>query len=88
MAMSHASADSVSLLRAAADNLALERHFSVQEVAEMWTLRENSIRAIFKSEPGVVLIERPRGRWKRGYSTLRIPQSVLERVHRRMSKVD
>ncbi len=66
---------------------ALERHFSVQEIAELWNLCENSIRALFKDETGVVRIERPRSRWKRGYSTLRIPQSVLERVHQRMSKV-
>jgi hypothetical protein len=88
MGIPHASADSVPLLRATVDNPALERHFSIQEVAEMWNLCENSIRAIFKSEPGVVQIERPRSRWKRGYSTLRIPQSVLERVHRRMSRVE
>ena len=88
MAIPQASADPVSVLRATGDCPALERHFSVQEVAEMWNLCENSIRAIFKSEPGVVLIERPRSRWKRSYSTLRIPQSVLERVHLRMSKVD
>ena len=66
---------------------AIERHYSVQEVAELWNLCENSVRAIFKEEPGVVQIERPRSRWKRSYSTIRIPQSVLERVHHRMSKV-
>jgi len=66
---------------------ALERHFSVHEIADSWKLCENSVRALFKDEPGVVRIERPRSRWKRGYSTLRVPQSVLERVHQRMSKV-
>jgi len=87
MAMFQASADSGSLRGVNAETPALERHFSVQQIAEMWNLCENSIRALFKNEPGVVLIERPRSRWKRGYSTLRIPQSVLERVHCRMSKV-
>ena len=87
MATFQASADSAPALSANAETPALERHFSVQQIAEMWNLCENSVRALFKNEPGVVQIERPRSRWKRGYSTLRIPQSVLERVHRRMSKV-
>jgi hypothetical protein len=79
--------DSAAAQELGGDNPALERHFSVQQIAEMWNFCENSVRALFKNEPGVVQIERPRSRWKRGYSTLRIPQSVLERVHRRMSKV-
>jgi hypothetical protein len=87
MATFQANADAASPLKAGADTPALERHFSVQQIAEMWNLCENSIRELFKNEPGVVQIERSRSRWKRGYSTLRIPQSVLERVHRRMSKV-
>ena len=63
---------------------ALERHLSVQEIAELWGLCENSVRDLFKHEPGVVRIEKPKGRWKRPYTTLRIPVSVVERVHRRM----
>jgi len=66
---------------------ALERHYSAKEIAELWGLCENSIRELFKNEPGVVRIQRPKSRWKRAYTTLRIPKSVLERVHRRMSLV-
>jgi hypothetical protein len=66
---------------------ALERHFSAKEIAELWGLCENSVRELFKNEPGVVRIQRPKSRWKRAYTTLRIPKSVLERVHRRMSFV-
>ena len=66
---------------------ALERHYSAKEIAELWGLCENSVRELFKREPGVVLIQRPKSRWKRAYTTLRIPKSVLERVHRRMSFV-
>ncbi len=67
--------------------LALERHYTIKEIAEIWGLCENSVRVIFRDEPGVVKIERPAGRWKRTYTSIRIPQSVLERVHRRMSQV-
>jgi len=59
---------------------ALERHFSAKETAELWGLCENSVRQLFKNEPGVVRIQRPTSRWKRAYTTLRIPKSVLERA--------
>jgi hypothetical protein len=66
---------------------ALERHFSIKEIAELWGLCENSVRELFKEEPGVIRIQRPRSRYKRAYTTLRIPMSVLDRVHRRMSLI-
>ncbi len=58
-----------------------ERHFSVTDVAKLWSLSRDSVRRIFRQEPGVMVIgER--------YVTLRIPESVLERVHRRLSNAD
>lgn len=66
---------------------ALERHFSIQEIADLWGLCENSVRELFKEEPGVIRIQRPRSRYKRAYTTLRVPKSVLERVHCRMSLI-
>jgi hypothetical protein len=87
MPTSPTSTERVPVARSSTAGPALERHFSVREIAELWGLCENSLRALFKDEDGVVRIERPRSRWKRGYSTLRIPLSVLERVHQRMSKV-
>jgi hypothetical protein len=38
---------------------ALEKHFSVKEAADLWGLCENSVRDIFKNEPGVVGIQHP-----------------------------
>jgi len=66
----------------------IERHYSPAEIAELWSLSVDSIRKIFESEPGVLVLgnQRPR-RGKRSYTTLRIPAHVLERVHRRMSRV-
>ena len=62
-----------------------ERHFTVAEVACMWNLSKDAIRRIFQNEPGVLALGcRSSGR-KRRYTTLRIPQSVLERVHRQYS---
>ena len=61
---------------------ALERHFSVAEVAALWSLSKDAVRDIFRHEDGVLAIGTIRARGKRQYLTLRIPASVLERVHR------
>jgi hypothetical protein len=44
---------------------------------------------MFEGEAGVLVIEPAPGRYnRRRYRTLRIPASVAERVHRRMSVVN
>lgn len=68
------------------EETALERHYTVKDVAEMWQLDEKMIRRIFCDEPGVVSIGSDESRFRRAYRTLRIPQSVLVRVHRRLRK--
>ena len=70
----------------ASDDSALERHYTVKEVAEMWHLDEKMIRRIFGDEPGVVSIGSNESRFRRAYRTLRIPESVLVRVHRRLRR--
>jgi hypothetical protein len=64
------------------------RHYTVAEIAQLWNLSDDAIRKIFESEPGVLLIgdERSSGR-KRRYVTLRIPEDVAARVHRRLARV-
>jgi hypothetical protein len=64
------------------------RHYTVGEIAALWNLSDDAVRKIFENEPGVVAIRdaRPTVR-KRRYTTLRIPEDVLARVHRRLSKV-
>jgi hypothetical protein len=61
--------------------LALERHYTVGEIGKMWALSEKTIRRMFEEEPGVLQWGSPETRRKRGYQTLRIPESVLLRVH-------
>lgn len=62
-----------------------ERHYTVAEVAEMWSLSPGAVRKLFQQEPGVLAIGEPRPKFgrRRGKVTLRIPQTVLERVYRR-----
>jgi hypothetical protein len=62
-----------------------EKHFSLAELAEAWNLSVETIRNLFRDEPGVLKIGRTNSRYKRGYITLRIPKQVVERVHRRLS---
>lgn len=63
----------------------IERHYAVTEIAEMWNLSPDKVREMFEDEPGVLVIGDRSPRHKRRYVTLRIPHSVLQRVHRRLS---
>ena len=63
-----------------------ERHYAVAEIAALWQLSPDATRRIFQNEPGVLVLGNGDSvRSKRRYTTIRIPQSVVERVHRRLS---
>jgi hypothetical protein len=64
--------------------VALEKHYSIGELAKLWELSENTVRRIFNKEPGVLQLFHGESRFKRGYTTLRVPESVVQRVHRRL----
>jgi hypothetical protein len=67
----------------------LEPHYTLPQVAEAWGVSTDTVRRMFEGEPGVLVIEPAPGRYsRRRYRTLRIPASVAERVHRRMSVVN
>jgi hypothetical protein len=64
------------------------RHYSPVEIASAWGLSTDTVRKLFEHEPGVLVIGNTAPRpGKRSYTTLRIPAFVVERVHRRLSKV-
>ena len=67
------------------DIVANERHFTVDEIAADWNLSRDTIRRVFINEDGVLRLSRPGTRYKRAHMTLRIPESVKWKVHRRMS---
>jgi transcriptional regulator GlxA family with amidase domain len=64
--------------------LANERHYSVAELATLWALSERTIRRMFENEPGVLCWGSSERRFRRGYKTLRIPETVVLRVHRQL----
>ncbi len=62
---------------------ATERHYTVKELAATWKLSPSTVTRIFRDEPGVLKIGRAgTRRGPRTYVTLRIPESVVQRVYR------
>lgn len=59
----------------------MERHFTVPELAEMWGFSYDFIRDRVRDEPGVISTRQKNGRKKRGYSCIRVPQSIAEKVY-------
>jgi hypothetical protein len=64
---------------------AAEEHFSPAKLAELWGVSAETVRVIFREEPGVLRYSVKSN--NRKYITMRIPKSVAERVHRRLSAV-
>lgn len=65
---------------------AIEKHYSVQELADIWNLSEDTIRRLFREEPGVIKINAAQDERKRRYVVLRLPESIVMRVHERLRK--
>ena len=64
------------------DTLAVQKHYRVKELADLWGFSENTIIKLFSNEDGVLRLESPTG--KRKYATLSIPETVAIRVHERL----
>jgi len=70
----------------------IESHYTVLEIAQKWNVCENTVRNLFRDEPGVLTIGRPTRLMRRGsktkyirrYGVLRIPESVFVRVRSRL----
>ena len=67
-------------------SVSAETHYTPAEVAELWHVNVETIRRMFQHEPGVIVIQGPTKKGKRPYKTIRIPQSVLDRVHKRLQR--
>jgi hypothetical protein len=67
-------------------DLANERHYSIIEISKLWGLSEKTVRKIFEGGPGVIRWGSGERLHKRGYHTLRVPETVLHRVHRKLRK--
>lgn len=69
---------------------ATERHYTPEEIADMWKLSLKTVSNMFRDCPGVLKYSCPRTpaeKRKRGlYVTLRIPESVMAKFHELRSK--
>jgi hypothetical protein len=61
-----------------------DRHYTVAQLSKLWFFSESTIRRLFTKEPGVIKIAHQPTRVRRGYTSLRIPERVAQRVHRRL----
>lgn len=64
---------------------ASEKHYTPREVADIWQVSTQTVIRLFQDADGVLKISNPRFGSKRQKITLRIPSSVLERLHEQRS---
>jgi hypothetical protein len=64
-----------------------EKHFSPADLAKAWGVSAETVRQIFREEPGVLRLGAGGNKHARSYVSLRIPQSVAARVHARLSAI-
>jgi hypothetical protein len=62
-----------------------EKHFAPADLAERWNLSQDTIRRMFENEARVLIFENAERSSRRRRRTLRIPESVAERVYCRLS---
>jgi hypothetical protein len=64
-----------------------EKHYAPTELAELWGLHPKTVRTLFQGELGVLVLGNTKTtRYRKAYTTLRIPASVAQRVHRRLEQ--
>ena len=54
----------------------------LHELAKAWGLNEDTIRPWFLDQPGVLQIENRQRKGRRGYVSLRVPESTARRIYR------
>lgn len=65
---------------------AFERHYRPREITQLWGASVDTVRRIFENEEGVIKIGHSEGLHRRRYVSLLIPESVVRRVHRRLTQ--
>jgi hypothetical protein len=63
----------------------IEQYYSPKDVAGRVGLSARFVREYFCGKPGVLTIDRPEQMHKRGYSTIRIPESAVREFVARLA---
>ena len=61
---------------------AFEKHYTINELAELWSLGRETVRKLVMTEPGVLKL---RVGPKKAHTFYSIPASVAERIHTRLT---
>ena len=67
-------------------SIAIQKHYSADQLAEMWAISADTVRKLFRDDPDVLKIGSGETRNKRGYVVLRIPESVVRRTHAKLTR--
>jgi hypothetical protein len=65
---------------------AVEQHYTVPQLRELWGCSTKTIIKLFENEPDVIRLGSPETRFKRKRIVLKIPESVVRRVHARLTE--
>ena len=63
------------------DNATFEKHYSIEQLAELWELGRETVRKLVKDDPGVMKVRMGR---KRAHTSYRVPESAARRIHTRL----
>lgn len=65
---------------------ATEKHYTVEQIADLWSVSAATVRRMFRDVPGVLKINAHRSSLNsRAYESLRIPASIVARLHEQRS---
>jgi hypothetical protein len=77
------SARNLATAEAGCSDVALERHYTIGELSKRWHSDYKTVRRMFEGEPGVLTWGPGERCHKRSHISMRIPESVVIRVHRK-----
>jgi hypothetical protein len=64
---------------------AIEKDYSPAQLATDWGVSVETVRSVFRNEPGVLKLAKIETKSRRGYLTTRIPAIIAERLHKKLS---
>jgi hypothetical protein len=59
----------------------LEQHYTPEQLGKRWHCSANTVRRLCEEFGGVLMIVRPETMHKRGYTSIRIPESTADAMY-------
>jgi hypothetical protein len=67
-------------------SVALDRHFSIAQIARQWGVSCDTVRRHFERVPGVLRLGHTENKTKRRYVTVRVPERIVRAQHALLTK--